>query len=346
MDIIHIALPSDENYVPGLTVTAASIALYADPATPLHLHILDGGIQDATFDHFSACIRRIHEQVEITRHPIDEAAFASLPAWSGNRMTYARLMLPQALPEVEFVIYSDTDMLWLAPVEALWAKRKAEKLACVVRDGYPETEAREAAWFARKGFPFDPERYFCAGLLLLNLKLMREERIVQRTFDFLAEHPDCQFADQTAFNVLLRDRATHLPRSWQVLTRLVRREDFDAPVVLHFGGDIPWKRHGWWSLLSDPVMLWHRFNDVAVLGGRGRSLSRYFTRGQRFYKRALCLVLNNTCFRWVFYGVCRWTGRGSYCGAFEETRHPIRIRSMRQLYLHWNDQMTRGGYVH
>lgn len=43
MDTIHVALPSDENYVPGLTVTAASIALHADPATALHLHVLDGG---------------------------------------------------------------------------------------------------------------------------------------------------------------------------------------------------------------------------------------------------------------------------------------------------------------
>ena len=342
MDTIHIALPSDENYVPGLTVTAASIALHADPATALHLHVLDGGIQAATFDRFAAAIRRLHPRVELTRHRVDEAGFASLPPWSGNRMTYARLMLPQALPEVEFVIYSDTDMLWLAPVEDLWARRDPEKIALVVRDGHPRTEAREADWFARHGLAFDPERYFCAGLLLLNLKRMREEQVVEQTLAFLAEHPDCQFADQTAFNVLLRDRVTHLPRSWQVLTRLARREDFDAPVVLHFGGDIPWKRHGWWSLLSDPVMLWHRFNDVAVLGGRGRSLSRYFTRGQRFYKRALCLALDNALFRRLFYGLCRLTGRGAYCPAFDETLARIGYRSMRRLVRRWRLRLDGG----
>lgn len=331
METIHIALPSDENYVPGLMATAASIALYADPATLLHLHILDGGIQTATFDRFVACICRIHARVEITRHGINEAAFAALPAWSGNRMTYARLMLPRLLPEDDFVIYSDTDMLWLAPVEALWAKRKADKVACVVRDGYPETEAREAAWCAREGLPFQPERYFCAGLLLLNLKKMREERIIEQTFDFLALHPDCKFADQTAFNILLRDRVEHLPQAWQVLTRLAKKENFNAPVVLHYGGDIPWKRTNWWDLLSDPVILWHRFNDMVVLNDQGRSLASYFSRWQRFYKRALCLALGNVLFRYFFYGLCRMTGRGSYCHAFDQASIRITCGTMRRL---------------
>lgn len=342
METIHIALPSDEGYVPGLTVTAASIALYADPATPLHLHILDGGIQTATFERFAACIRRILPCVVFTRHRVDEAEFAALPAWSGNRMTYARLMLPRLLPEDDFVIYSDTDMLWLAPVEALWAKRKADKVACVVRDGYPETEAREAAWCAREGLPFQPERYFCAGLLLLNLKKMREERIIEQTFDFLVLHPDCKFADQTAFNILLRDRVEHLPQAWQVLTRLATRDDFLSPVVLHYGGDIPWKRTNWWNLLSDPVILWHRFNDTVVLGGQGQSLSSYFTRWQRFYKRALCLALGIAFFRYFFYGLCRMTGRGSYCPALEEAMTRVGFHALRRFKSLWRKQLAGG----
>jgi hypothetical protein len=257
-------------------------------------------------------------------------------------MTYARLILPQALPDAEFVIYSDTDMLWLAPVEDLWAKRDPEKVALVVRDGYRQTEEREAKWFTLHDRAFDPERYFCAGLLLLNLKRMREEQVVKQTLAFLAEHPDCQFADQTAFNILLRDRVTHLPRSWQVLTRLARREDFDAPVVLHFGGDIPWKRNGWWSLLSDPVMLWHRFNNVAVLVGRGNSLSRCFSIWPRLYKRGLCLALGNALIRRLFYGLCRMTGRGAYCQGFDETLVRIGPRSRRRLLRLWQLKLAGG----
>jgi len=340
MDTIHIALPSDENYLPGLTATAASIALYADQATTLHFHILDGGIQEPTFERFAVCIRRIHPRVQFTRHPVDQARFANLPLWSGNRMTYARLMLPQALPDLDFIIYSDTDMLWLAPIEPLWAGRGPERVAWVVRDGYPPTEAREAAWFARHGLPFLPEHYFCAGLLMLNLKRMREEQTVERTFAFVEAHPDCEFADQTAFNILLRDQVEHLPQAWQILSRQVRRHDFDAPLVLHYGGDIPWKRKNWWNLLSDPVLLWHRFNDVVVLGGRGRSLTSRFTRWQRFYKRALCLALGAAAFRRAFYTLCRATGRGGYCRDFDETLARIGWRAMRRLNRQWRQRLA------
>ena len=332
---IHIALPSDESYVPGLTVTAASIALYADPATPLHFHILDGGIQPPTFERFSACIRRVHPRVQFTRHRVDEGDFASLPLWSGNRMTYARLMLPRAMPDEAFVIYSDTDMLWLAPVEGLWALRDPEKVALVVRDGYPQTETREVAWFARHDLPFQPENYFCAGLLLLNLKRMREEQIVKQTFDFIAAHPDCQFADQTAFNVLLHDRVEHLPQAWQVLTRLARKADFDHPVVLHYGGDIPWKRINWRDLLSDPVILWHHFNDQVVLGKRGASLARFLSPWQRFYKRALFLALHNSLVKRTIDTLCRTTARGRCCRTFDATASWIGRRRRQQFQREW-----------
>ena len=180
----------------------------------------------------------------------------------------------------------------------------------------------------------------CAGLLMLNLKRMREEQTVERTFAFVEAHPDCEFADQTAFNILLRDQVEHLPQAWQILSRQIRRHDFDAPLVLHYGGDIPWKRKNWWNLLSDPVLLWHRFNDVVVLGGRGRSLTSRFTRWQRFYKRALCLALGAAAFRRAFYTLCRATGRGGYCRDFDETLARIGWRAMRRLNRQWRQRLA------
>ncbi len=339
-DVIHVALPSDENYVNGLKVTAASLAVYAKPETCLHFHVLDGGIRDETFAGFTACLTRIHANVMFSRHKIDEATFASLPAWSGNRMTYSRLALPAFLPDTEHVIYTDTDVLWLAPVEELWARRKRDVMALVCRDGYPATERKEEAWFSRKGFPFQRERYFCGGVLLLNLRLMREEQVVQKTFAFLAAHPDSQFADQTAFNCLLHDRVEQVPRRWQILTRLIAGEDFDGPVVLHYGGDIPWVRRSWWNLLSDAVMLWHWFNDAVVLRQPNASARQYFTPWQRVYKRALFIGLTHGWFRRLFYGLCRVTGRGVYCGEFDETTKKIGSRRLRALRQAWSARVA------
>lgn len=48
METVHIALPSDQNYIPGLLVTAGSIAYHASRDVELMIHVLDGGIHDDT----------------------------------------------------------------------------------------------------------------------------------------------------------------------------------------------------------------------------------------------------------------------------------------------------------
>ena len=61
METVHVALPSDENYIVGLTATAGSMAYHASRDVVLSIHVLDGGIHDDTFDAFAkryiVCIR-------------------------------------------------------------------------------------------------------------------------------------------------------------------------------------------------------------------------------------------------------------------------------------------------
>ena len=53
METVHVALPSDENYIVGLTATAGSMAYHASRDVVLSIHVLDGGIHDDTFDAFA-----------------------------------------------------------------------------------------------------------------------------------------------------------------------------------------------------------------------------------------------------------------------------------------------------
>ena len=200
---VEVALPSDENYVCGLLVTAASMAKYMPTDVTLSINVLDGGIHDDTLASFAEKIKGIHERTEFRRLPIDESIFAAYPKWSGNRMTYARLMLAELLPDVDHVIYCDTDYIWLTDVTELWKLRDDNVIFQSSRDGVPETEQKERKWHEKYGFPFDSSRYFCAGLSFYNLRLFRKERVIKQVSDFLVAHPDVPFADQTVINVLL-----------------------------------------------------------------------------------------------------------------------------------------------
>jgi lipopolysaccharide biosynthesis glycosyltransferase len=315
-DPVHIALPSDQNYFCGLQATAASLACYARPDAELVFHVLDGGIRDEMFASLEELIRRLHPRSHVRRHAIDEDAFRNFPVWSGSRMTYARLLLPRLLPEARHVIYSDVDMLWLADVAELWQHRDDDVVLQSTRDGCRSTLEREGRWHARHGYPLAPDAYFCAGLTMYNLERFRAERLMEASFDFLDRHRDVPFSDQTALNVLLAGRVRLLPQRWQRLTRDVTAAELREPIVLHYAGELPWRRPGWWDMLTDTVMLWHRFNDRLV-GVRGGSLAQHFTPWQVFYKRSLAVALYRKPLRALFYQLCRATGRGAYCQEFD-----------------------------
>lgn len=112
METIEIALAANHAYFPGLLVTAVSMARATTRA--VRFWILDGGLaahdrallRDKVGNERGAALRFV---------PVGEEAFEGFPEWNGgNRLAYARLMLPELLKDVETVIYCDVDFLWRA----------------------------------------------------------------------------------------------------------------------------------------------------------------------------------------------------------------------------------------
>jgi lipopolysaccharide biosynthesis glycosyltransferase len=333
---VQIALVADENYVPGLQVTAASIARYAGREVPLHFHILDGGISDAGFQGLVARVSGLHASTIVSRYRVNEAQFRGFPAWGGNRMVYARLLLPELLGALDHVIYCDADVLWLAPIEDLWALRQAGVIAQVCRDGGADTVRTENEWFRKKGYPMPGEGYFCAGIMLLNLELFRSGRIVEKVCRFIEENPDVKFLEQTALNAILSGKVQLISQQWHTLTIQVRTGPLELPVVWHYADEAPWTRKARWELLTDTVMLWHWFNDRVILKKRNVSVRMYYTFTERLYKRGLFLCLTNTIFRGAFYQFLRWMNRKEIIPYLERYNHKIQRNAMCRLVDEWS----------
>lgn len=313
---VHIALASDRAYYFGLLVTACSIAENASRAAKLWFHILDGGIGDETFAEFRVHLGMRHPNIIVERHPINEQSFKDCAEYAGSRLTYARLLLPELLNDVPHVIYCDCDFLWRADILDLWKERDDSIILQSTQNRFEKTERRERAWFTRNGYEFSADNYFCAGLSFFNLEMFRRDGIAARAFEFLKAHQDVIGADQTAMNALLYGRVRLLSRKWQTLTCSVTAEELCEPIVLHYADEIPWKRPGWWRLLTDAVMLWHRYNDT-LLGTPGGSLASFFSLHEIVFKRSLDRLLQFRAFRRVFYLLLTWTGRGSYADEFD-----------------------------
>ena len=317
-DRVEVSFASDENFVCGLLVTAASMAKYMPPAVTLSINVLDGGIHEDTFQSFAAKVRQIHEKTEFRRLPINEEVFAAYPRWAGSRMTYARLLLADLLPDVDHVIYTDVDYIWLTDVTELWKLRDDGVIFQSSLDGVPDTERKERVWCENNALPFDANRYFCAGLSFYNLILFRKENIVKKVSDFLDIHTDVPFVDQTAMNVLLGERVHLLPQKWQRFSRDVTSDDIETGCAIHFAGEGPWRKLGFWTnAITDTMLIWHKFNARLHGISTWRSLRRWYGAGEIVWRRALFHVASVPFLNNLFFAALRISGRETYVSYFK-----------------------------
>ncbi|XP_077527438.1 glucoside xylosyltransferase 1-like isoform X2 [Haemaphysalis longicornis] len=114
-----------------------------------------------------------------------------------------RLFLPSMLPNEDAVIYVDTDVVFLHPVEDFWrmfAAMNGWQMAAMA----PETESYTRNWYlVNATHPFVRPFALNAGLLMMNLTRMRafglERRVVQLKREFEGQIP---WADQDLLNIL------------------------------------------------------------------------------------------------------------------------------------------------
>lgn len=289
-DTIDIALAADSRYFCGLFVTACSISKYASKDFALRFNILDGGIRDGDWSLLEKTTRAYHPNVEFNRLPVNDEMFANYPAWHGNKMAYARLILPSALKDIEWVIYCDVDFTWMRDISELWGQRDDKYAFIGTKDGARWTLDLEEKWFAKHGYQFDREQYFCSGLCFMNLKRFREENLIGVCEKVLEECPDIQFPDQAALNIATWGKRKLVSQKWQRFIQDVTEKEIEEGVVIHHAGEVPWKKMNPLVFLSDMVLVWHRMNAEFRHETVWRSLRRHFSPLEIIWHRGLVKV--------------------------------------------------------
>lgn len=283
---INIALAADGGYFCGLLVTACSIAKYASNEVMLRFNILDGGIIENDWELLKDRIVHFHPSSEFRRFKITEDLFKDCLSWHGNHMTYARLLLPDLLSNVDYCVYCDVDFLWMRDIAELWAERKDNVALISTWDGAKSTWDVDGVWLKENGFDFSPDDYFCAGLTFFNLKYFREYGLHKHCFELLKLKPP--FNDQTVLYIVTKGKTKLVSLCWQRIHQYVIPTMIAEGAVIHYAGAIPWKpsplRIGF---LSDLTLLWHRMNAEARGITVWQSLRMYFGVWYIFWHRGL-----------------------------------------------------------
>lgn len=251
---IHIALAADRKYLPFAAIAVASAAVNA--SRPVVFHFLHENLSDRELQVFD--FLKQFPQASLSVHRIGDAFFRSWPAMRWSRAIYYRLILPDLLPDLEKIIYLDSDLLVLRdPAELYDTAFEGTSCMAVVTK-----VAREHAELL--GIP--PERYFNSGVLVFSPAEWKRTGCVDRFKQCISEYGDrLKYPDQDILNLVFQNSIRFLHPRWNVITSTFRnepvpccsaREVTDAlahPGIVHFtGSHKPWRL---WKTFRHPYSL-------------------------------------------------------------------------------------------
>lgn len=288
---LHIAVSCNERYVPGALVAMSGIAVNANEETPLVFHVFTEDVKPESLLFVRETLTRLHPKSTLVEHVCDEKLLAGLPYWAGSRMAAVRCFYADLMPEVDWCLYLDCDVLYLSSVEEHFSLKDDTVYACVVQEESAGTRQSECKWIAENcGVVITDEKYFNSGVVLFNFNKMREDGVPDKLLRFFAEHPDVPSPDQDALNATFNGCIKMIPPKFDRLQIYLTDEKLLELPAIHYVCGNPWlPKYG--EVASGRFRLWHRFADKYIWQKKGESYRRCFSRKMLIVKYiSYCLL--------------------------------------------------------
>ena len=193
---IHIAISSDNRYVYPYIVSLTSLLDNRNESTFYIIHVLfDNYFSKNNIDKIKTVVDNFGKnRTEVVFHNIG-VDFKKANLGCFGRATYYRIKLPSLLPDVNRIIYIDGDTLNLKDLTEMYNIKLNEGMyLSAILDRV--TMVKEIAELGIK-----INKYVNAGVLLMDLKTMREKSIEKILRDFIDTH-FLKTVDQTAINAM------------------------------------------------------------------------------------------------------------------------------------------------
>lgn len=226
---VCIIAASDNNAFVGLLVLLSSIAKNLKGSVGLTICLIDCGIGDKRLRLLQGSIKAIHEKtIFLIRKPSLEE-LAGLRVETAGLFTYARLISADLFPEMDTAIYLDTDVVVNRDLSELFDMNLDGFPIGAVQDRFTPVASHPLSildWEER-GMSMDAP-FFNAGVLLIDYRKWRKERIGERALEFARANKEiCVRWDQTALNILLYKQWKPLATHWNYMVYSNIEESWD-----------------------------------------------------------------------------------------------------------------------
>ncbi|MEY4349685.1 MAG: hypothetical protein RL719_982 [Actinomycetota bacterium] len=245
---VNVAFACDQNLANELAIVIASVQ--KNTKRELNVHLLSRGLKD---DYYQK-LHKLFPKINFSFYDFDEIQYGS----KVNLMkhitvsTFDRLFLPMVLTDLDKVLYLDVDILVRGDVGQLYDTRLGNKRFAGKRsrmDGWANLVdvitrvslllPPQQAWNLRRRAHATGDLTadtYNAGILLMNLKRMREESFIEKNL-YLVE--ELRLNDQDVMNFYAGGEAIAIDDDWNY----VPTQDYSTdPKIVHWAGPSkPWK---------------------------------------------------------------------------------------------------------
>ncbi len=275
--IIPVFFAVDDAYAPYLGVALRSMLANADGRFFYRIHILTEGL---TEDHTAGLLAEETENAKIT---FDDVSHRVAEFGSDLHMrdyysaaTYYRVFIGGLYPEYDRALYLDSDLVFEGDVAKLYNADIGDNLVGAIRE---DVMAMEKVFgdYADAVVEVPCEKYFNAGILLLNLKRYRELSMEKRFFDLLRRRRFTVAQDQDYLNSLCYGMVHYFDSSWNHTAVKGALNDGNHPNIVHYKMD--WKPWHYDGVLFEE--LFWKYADASSFAGEIRAIKASYTDEER-----------------------------------------------------------------
>ncbi|MCX3263637.1 glycosyltransferase family 8 protein [Pedobacter agri] len=215
MDNISIVFACDNCFAFPMTIAAFSVLSNLGKNRKAELFIIYNGINKNTKTKIEKILRKTDTLHSIEWITMDLTNLKNLYTTKDiNQTTYLRILVPDLIPQKNKVIYLDSDILVKGDLSQLWDEDLLDAPLGGIQDFFFHTASSHNVIPNYKNFALNEGTVFCnAGVLLMNLKLWREEEMARKIMRYLeTTHQN----DQQGINAIIGNRWKLYSPVWNV----------------------------------------------------------------------------------------------------------------------------------
>ncbi|MBD2452906.1 glycosyltransferase family 8 protein [Nostoc sp. FACHB-87] len=204
---INVVCTIDDQYTQHCAVMLSSL-FFNNENHLFHVYIITDDSNTTSFHKLKTFLEKSKQQYSIIEIHKDILLKAPITHHI-SLATYFRLFIPEILPSnIDKVLFIDSDIVIRKSIETLWN-------IDIQNFSHAATIAAGMDDYPSHIFLSEESLYFNAGLMLINLKIWRELKILERGCELINQKPErLKWWDQDVLNILLHNSWLPIDLVW------------------------------------------------------------------------------------------------------------------------------------